>query len=735
MQVKRILLLFCLFLGLCRESLHAQLNEYTYRLDLAQQALKAQRYDEALLTIMQTEYSSGANRVACQRLAKEILELKAKYWLQNNGPLLPLDHYLKPPADLKAKQEIELFANKLTARLLSSLYVQGYGENQLALAKYVCAITKNQNVPALELRSRWLASKSSYIGFHNPIKLHDHNQFHAQFQPGPYPIVFYAVRDKVRAIDFKNAFRDDTSSVPKDLRAAPQIQHLSFSSWGKLLVVDHNNTVKLYTIEQLEALAIIVPTQGKVDWASFLSEKIYIATTQDHLGQVDFYHLNTDGTWTFQKSIKLSSKPSDPIRIVVRREQFLAWGKDSVAQVFNEEGIEINRVRLSKPILNATLSNDSTKIAIQLKPGSVYLFDSKGMLRDSLKTFSSTALFSGLAFSPDGKYLVAGTIGEVFAWDLSNTVQSPYPFITWPGQAEYDKMGNIIFSPNGKKIFWLDESGTYYWTDFVTPELDFSKEIQTLPFRSILANGFMEESDCFCTQDISILRECAKWFKDKVRSNNLHTINGKFNLSHANFFAEKAILASPTQKNSALAAEIRKSIAEIDNYLNGNYFPGLPPPEQETLILDSLYVAKEEDNYAELINSFTTAKQKGTLDASTRQNIAISFFYLAWRRLYKQDYQGAIVAAQKGQQIDPTIAWGVSHLALAYLLNGEWPKAEKIYSQWQHVRWENSGSGDVRKYAFLSEYFAEDLRILEMHNFKHPDFAKLRQLLGLGKND
>lgn len=735
MQVKRNLLLLSLFLVLCCVSLHAQLNDYTYRLNLAQQALKAQRYDEALLTIMQAEYSTGANRVACQRLAREILELKAKYWLQNNGPLLPLEHYLKPPADLKAKEEVELFANKLTARLLSSLYVQGYGEKQLALAKYVCAITKNRNVPAFELRSRWLASKSSYIGLHNPIKLKDHNQFHAQFQPGPYPIVFYAVKDKVRAIDFKNAFRDDTSSVPKDLRSAPQIQHLSFSSWGKLLVVDRTNTVKMYTIEQLEEPGIVVPTKGKVDWASFLSEKTYITNTQDHPGQVDFYHLNSADTWTFQKSITLSSKPSDPIRLVVKSDHFLAWGKDHIAQVFNEAGIEINRVHLSVPILNATLSNDGAKIALQLKAGSVYLFDNKGMLQDSLKTFSSTSIFSGLAFSPDGRFLVAGTTGEVLAWDLYNSVQSPYPFTTWPGQEEYDTMGNIVFSPNGKKLFWLDESGTFYWTDFVTPDLDFSKEILALPFKSILANGFMEENDCFCTQDNSILRECAKWFKDKARSNNLHTMNGKFNLLHANFLAERAIQASPTRKNSALAAEIRQGIANIDNYFSGRYFPGPPPPVRDNLILDSIYVAREPDNYSELIESLTTAKQKGELNATTRQSIAISFFYLAWRRLYKKDYQGAIIAAQKGQQIDPTIAWGVSHLALAYLLNGEWPKAEKIYSQWQHVRWENSGSGNPIKYAFLSEYFAEDLRILEMHNFKHPDFAKLRQLLGLGKND
>lgn len=735
MHVKRILLLLGLFLGLNNECLQAQLNDYTYRFDLAKQALKAQRYDEALLTIMQAEYSAGASRVACQRLASEILELKAKYWLQNNGPLLPLEHYLKPSADPKAKEEIELFANKLTARLLSSLYVQGYGENQLALAKYVCAITKNQNVPALELRSRWLASKSSYIGFHNPIKLHNHNQFHAQFQPSPYPVVFYAVKDKVRAIDFENAFRDDTSSVPKDLRSAPQIQHLSFSSWGKLLVVDRTNTVKMYTIEQLEEPGIVVPSQGKVDWASFLSEKTYITTTQDHPGQVDFYHLNTDETWTFQKSITLSSNPSDPIRLVVRREQFLTWCKDSIAQVFNEEGIEINRVPLSKPILHATLSNDGAKIALQLKSGSVYLFDNKGMLRDSLKTFSSTALFSGLAFSPDGKYLVAGTIGEVFAWDLSNTVQSTYPFTTWPRQEVYEKMGNIIFSANGKKLFWLDESGTYYWTDFLTPKLDFSKEIQALPFRSILANGFMEESDCFCTQDNSILSECAKWFKDKARSNNLHTMNGKFNLLHANFFAERAIQTAPTRKNSALAAEIRQGIASIDDYFSGRYFPGPPPPVRDGMIMDSSYVANRKDNYSELINDLTLATQKGELDPTTRQNIAISFFNLAWLRLYKLDYQGAIVAARQGQKTDPTIAWGVSHLALAYLLNGEWPKAEKIYSKWQRVRWENSGSGNLRKYAFLSEYFAEDLRILEMHNFKHPDFAKLRQLLGLGKND
>lgn len=734
MQVKRNLLLLSLFLGLCCASLHAQLNDYTYRLNLAQQALKAQRYDEALLTIMQAEYSTGSNRVACQHFAREILELKAKYWLQNNGPLLPLEHYLKPPADQKAKRDIELFAEKLIERWYN-MNVHAYGAEPLALAKYICEITNNQNVPALELRSNWLASNSKfgYIGYHNPMKLHNSNQFRAQFQPGPYPIVFYAVKDEVKAFDFQYSRRENPNDVPKDLRAGKQIQHLSFSSWGNLLVCENTDTVKIYNTEHPDDSAIFVHTKEKVNWGSFLSENIFITTNESHPGKIDFYRLNAANTWTFQRSITPSSNASDLLRLVVGSELFLAW-IGGTAQLFNADGIQTAQMSLSSPILNGTVSKDGSKIALQIKSGSVYLFDNNGKFQDSLKTFSSTTILSGLAFSPDRRYLAAGTIEEVYAWDISHALQNPYPFVTWRGSSD-DKTGNIVFSSNGKKIFWLNEHGTYHWANFENPDFNFSKEIQTLPFKSLIASGFMDESDCFCTNDVSILSECAKWFKSKIHSNNRHSINGKFYLLHANLFSERAIQVSPTRKNSALAAEIRQGIANIDNYFSGRYFPGPPPPVRDNLILDSIYVAREPDNYSELIESLTTAKQKGELNATTRQSIAISFFYLAWRRIYKKDYQGAIVAAQKGQQIDPTIAWGVSHLALAYLLNGEWPKAKKIYSQWQHVRWENSGSGNLIKYAFLSEYFAEDLRILEMHNFKHPDFAKLRQLLGLGKND
>lgn len=735
MQIKHTPLVLSLLLFICNLQLQAQLNDYDYHLNLAKQSFNAQRYDEALLAIIEADYSRGANRAECGRLMNEILERKTQQALQNNGPLLPLDHYLKSGTDPKAKQKIELFVNKLTARLLTSLYVRGYGEQQLALARYVCAITNNQNIPAFELRSEWLTAKSSYMGFGNPMKLYNSNQFRAQFQPGPYPIVFYAGNDRIRAIDFQYNSRYVDNEVPEDLRSVQQIQHLSFSpSWGNLLVCENTGNVKIHHVQNQSTPTSTVPTQGKVNWASFLSDNNLVATTENHPGQIDFYRLNEDEVWAFQKSINLPSDAANPLRVVVGSAQFLAWGKDSIAHVFNEEGIETTLLPLAAPILNGTLTKDGSKIALQLKPGSVYVFDKTGLLKDSLTTFSPLTRFSGLTFSPDGRYLLAGSLGELYAWDLSIAAQNRYPFITW---RKYSQrwIGNIVFSTNGKKLFWLDESGAYFWTNFENPDFNFYKEIQPLSFRSKMASGFMEESDCFCTNDISILSECSKWFKGKVQSNGIYTTAGKLHLLYANFFAERAVLASPTRQNSAWAAEMRISIRQIDGYFLGTYFPEIPPPTQDFMIIDSIYVAKEEDNYAELMTQLNAAKQKGILNDSIRQDIASSFLSLAWRRIYKQDYPGAVIAAEKGLQIDPSLNWGLSRLALAYLLKGDWSKAEKIYTTWQHVRWEKSGNWDLMRYTFFNEYFAEELRILEIHNFKHPDFAKLRHLLHLAEKD
>lgn len=735
MQVKRILLLLCLFLELCSETLHAQLNDYKYRLDLAKQALKEQRYNEALLAIIEAEYTIGADRAECQRFIGEVFTLKTKEIKNRKGTFIPLEHFINGVADRKTRQITDLYANTLVLRARNS-YSGFAGIEHLALAKFACAITNNQNISAYELRSDLLSQKLGYVGVDNEINFNNGQNNYALFNPYSPNVIFYAMNDRVRAINFPNVFREDTNLVRRDLRITQQIQHLSFSPNGYLLVCEKTGAAKVYNVNNSKTPVSTVPSKGKIIWGAFLSEYTLIAIDETTPGKIDFYRVNiANGAWSYQKSITPVLDTSTNLGIIAGDNQFLVWSRDSIASIINWEGIETARIKAPAPILNATLMKDGSKIALYFKRGSIHLFDKKGSIQDSLKTLAPLADFKCITFSPDGRYLSAGAEGEVYAWNIPIATQNRYPFVTWSIRIGWD-IGNIQFSPDGKRLFWLDESGRFSFTDFKEPVFDFQTEVQSMPFQNKILSGFWEEDDCFLMEDKAMLEDCTQWFRSKFKSHSdkEFTISHKLELLYAKFFAEKALIASPSRQNSRRAAEIRESIHQIDGYFLGHYFPSIPPPTQELMREYYIGTDVEEDNYSKLIDKLKLARHKG-MDASTREELSSYFLDLAWKQLIKQDFKGAIVAAKKGLQIDPHQRWGLSNLALAYLLDGDWPKAEKIYTKWQYARWEKSGYGDLEQYVFFNEYFAQDLRTLESANIKHPDFAKLRQLLGLGKND
>jgi len=99
-----------------------------------------------------------------------------------------------------------------------------------------------------------------------------------------------------------------------------------------------------------------------------------------------------------------------------------------------------------------------------------------------------------------------------------------------------------------------------------------------------------------------------------------------------------------------------------------------------------------------------------------------NWYSLSFYALFKGKYYQAIEAAQKTLRLNPK-AYGVeTNLALGYVLTNQWSKARPIYKRWNNKHFPN----DKRT---ADEVFLKDILDLENAGIRHPDFAKVRNLL------
>ena len=133
-------------------------------------------------------------------------------------------------------------------------------------------------------------------------------------------------------------------------------------------------------------------------------------------------------------------------------------------------------------------------------------------------------------------------------------------------------------------------------------------------------------------------------------------------------------------------------------------------------------------NYLRIMTNELFESQKYQ-DAYQMQKVAVGsgnsagdWFDLSWYALFAQQPKEAIAAAQKTLALDPTKQKVETNLALGYLLDNQWPEAEKIYLKWKGKEF----PGGSR---LCDEYFLQDLDYLEAADITHPDFAKVRTML------
>ncbi len=116
--------------------------------------------------------------------------------------------------------------------------------------------------------------------------------------------------------------------------------------------------------------------------------------------------------------------------------------------------------------------------------------------------------------------------------------------------------------------------------------------------------------------------------------------------------------------------------------------------------------------------AYSVTQKLCSIDSTNYNN----WYSLSWYALFVNKPQEAISAAQKILALDSTKVGVETNLALGYLLNNQYPEAEKIYLKWKGKSFPNNKR-------LCNDIFLADIATLETAGITHPDFAKVRLLL------
>lgn len=160
------------------------------------------------------------------------------------------------------------------------------------------------------------------------------------------------------------------------------------------------------------------------------------------------------------------------------------------------------------------------------------------------------------------------------------------------------------------------------------------------------------------------------------------------------------------------------------NKLNGGYSP--PPREVEMKVsrTDSAFeAARISFSEKKYLEAYKAAFLSAELDSSNYNK----FFNLSFYALFVGEYKQAIEAAQKTLSLNPDAVHVETNLALGYLLDNQYGKAETIYKKWKGRKF-TSNDAEMAETIFL-----QDLKDLEnagvLPENRANDIKRIRKLL------
>jgi WD40 repeat protein len=431
----------------------------------------------------------------------------------------------------------------------------------------------------------------------------------------------------------------------------------------------------------------------------------------------------------------------------------------NILQVFNGHTSDINSVAFS-PKGNTILTGSADKTAM--------LWDLHGNI---LKIyFGHASDVNSVAFSPDGKTILTGSADKTARlWDLKgNTLQifsghskainsvafSPDGNTVLTGSDDKtvrlfnlkgnslqiwtgfrDKVNSAVFSPDGKTILIASGDNSARLFNVKMPLKSFLKEnsLEELSTEQQLHNGLIHINDIIQEKDENKLFEGLNFClsEAKLQSNKRAEYINEASILYKKLWSSFTNTASRIDYVSCgldlfrlLPQKYISDRIEKANklFLASNTIEALKEAfefySDKCSDLDSLKIAmKLPETFIQI------SKKLLSSDTSSRYIISTDLSCLSWLLLQNKKFIPALEAINLAIKADSTNPYIYTCLPTILVLNDRFSEAREIYLKYKNVFIFNNIFMPNR------QIFRDDILDLESRGIRHPDFAKVKELL------
>jgi WD40 repeat protein len=413
---------------------------------------------------------------------------------------------------------------------------------------------------------------------------------------------------------------------------------------------------------------------------------------------------------------------------------FLTGSRDKTARLWDVNGKPIQVFKGHRgEIWSVTFSPDGKSVVTGSGDNTARLWDINGNVIQVLKGHADR--INSVAFSKNGKYILTGSRDKTAKlWNLKGDNLEIF-------QDNKSYVHAVTFSPDDKCVLIGYANGTARIYPIRIPLEDFQKTqaIQTLTTGQKLSYGMLARNDLLKSNNGVQLYEAIDYYISEAR------IQPDFNLNSPGV----AIIYALLEKAKSLNNVFENNLAFIDNCLylyrlipdktllkyikDTNHqiisFNGKEQLTQAVLFYWSRYsqtdtVCLTLEFPKTLIDLSEKLIQSDSLTSFSRNGISSVCSDLSFYLLQSKNYEKALQSVLLAIKADSTNEIEYTNLALAYLFNNHYARAERIYNEWKDRPWKSNENFKTFREAFLS-----DIADMESKGITHPDFAKVKELL------
>jgi WD40 repeat protein len=513
---------------------------------------------------------------------------------------------------------------------------------------------------------------------------------------------------QIVTVSFDNTISWWDASTGKELRRFELeedrsiITSVAFSPDGRqILTAGSDNTPKLWHASSGKQLRRFERNQGSI---------LSVAFSPDGRQNLTVSNDNNISLWDASTGKQLRRFKGNQGKILLAAfspdgRQVLTVSNDNNISLWDAStGKESYRLKgYQGKVLSVTFFPDGRQILTSSADGTARLWDASS--GKELRRFEGHGGLRPLAISPDGRLiLTSSSDGTARLWDASSGKE----LRSFEG---YRQVTSAAFSPDGRQLLTVNSDNTIsVWDASSSIPVDSDLLAAWAVVRSgmkvdtngLAANVTAEEwskcRDILLKAGVTIGKTATDDQKRLWHLDCYAEATKSKQLFAAAFHMEQLVALNPRDAIfKAGLADVCMQLAHSDIYTRDDFESAIKHARRAVSVAETLDQTNEE----------------------FRNKTAASLGHLAWFELLNRDFTGALASANRAVNVRPNETWLKVRLAHALLFNGQFERAQALYTEIK-----NGKDGAKQAEKVLADFYEP-----RRHGITHPDMEKIVALM------